>query len=727
MLQICELILWGPYHVIRLNSQSRDERKTVTTMAPIGRSDAPSDAVRRMLEARSIAVVGATERTGSFGDRLTREVLRSPGRPEVHLVHPKYERVHGRECVPSLSDLPDPVDLVLLGVPDGVLVDQLGLAAQRGDGGAVVFGSAPGIGADIAAAARGGGLALCGGGCMGFVNLARGVRAIGYVERPELTPGPIAMVTHSGSVFSAILRTHRRLEYSLIVSAGQELVTTASDYVKYALELDETRVIGLFLETLRDPEGLRAGLAEAAERDVPVVALTVGGSPTGRAMVSAHSGGLAGDDAAWEALFSAYGVHRVSDLDELSDALELFAIGRRIKAPRPGLGVATLHDSGGERALMADAADAVGLPFAELAPGTKARLTELLAEGLEPTNPLDVWGTGAGTEALFTDCMRALAADDSVGVLALAIDLVQEYDGDEAYPLSMETLLAETDKPLVVLSHAANAVDQRQAARLRAQGVPVLEGTYSGCHALRRLFDHAARAALPTPPAVDGVRRDRWRARLGSGPLDAVDTAALLADYGIVTALAESAASAEGAVAVAERLGFPVALKTDEPGIEHKSDVGGVVLGLADADAVRDAYERLRDRLGPRVVVQQQISDGVELAMGIVRDPMLGPVVLLAVGGTLIEVVRQRRVALPPLSPAAVADLIDSQPVITALLGGVRGRPPCDRGAVELALAAASQLAVELGDVIEALDVNPLMCGPSGAVAVDALLIPTPR
>jgi acyl-CoA synthetase (NDP forming) len=684
-------------------------------------------ATRRMLEPRSIAIVGASERPGSFGDRLTAEVLRSPSAPTIHLVHPKYDEVHGRPCLDSLADIPDAVDLVLLGVPDAVVVDQLRLAADRGDGGAVVFGSVHGLGEDIASAAHRGKMALCGGGCMGFVNMARGIRAIGYNERPHHEPGPIALITHSGSVFSALLRTHRCLEYSLVVSSGQELVTTASDYLRYAVELDETQVVGLFLETLRDTDGLRIGLARALERDLPVVALTVGGSPTGRAMVSAHSGAIAGDDAAWEALFSAYGVHRVHDLDELAETLEMFAIGRRLVPGGVRGGVATLHDSGGERALVADVADAVGLPFAPLSARTEERLSALLATGLVPTNPLDVWGTGAETEVLFTECMAALADDESVDVVALSIDLVQEYDGDESYPRSVENVLARTAKPVVVLSHIGSALDQDQATRLRAQGVPVFEGTVSGARALRHLLDQADRPAPPASPDIDMTRRDRWRARLRRGSLDAVASIQLLNDYGLPSAPTLAATSADGAVDAADALGYPIVLKTDEPAIAHKSDVGGVVVGISDAAHLVEAYTDLSSRLGSRVVVQSQATGQVELALGIVRDTLVGPLILLAVGGTLVEVVRERRVALPPLAHDQARALLNSFELASTLLAGVRGNPACDRDAVVDALVAVGQLGIELGDDLEALDVNPLLCGPSGVLAVDALVIPASR
>jgi acyl-CoA synthetase (NDP forming) len=177
--------------------------------------------------------------------------------------------------------------------------------------------------------AAAGDMALVGGGCMGFVNNIAGVRAIGYMERDPLPSGPIALVTHSGSVFSAILRTRRALGWTVAVSSGQELVTKTPDYLEYALSLPETRVVGLVMETMRDAQRLEVCLAEAAARDIPVCALTVGTSEGGQALVDAHSGAIAGSDAGWEALFSAYGVHRCYDLDDLTDSLELFAIGRR--------------------------------------------------------------------------------------------------------------------------------------------------------------------------------------------------------------------------------------------------------------------------------------------------------------------------------------------------------------------------------------------------------------
>jgi len=735
-----------------------------------------------MLEARSVALIGASPRQGTFGQRMTEEVAKSPSRPDIHLVNPRYREISGRRCVASLDDLPGPVDLVLLAVPDAALEQQLTLAARRGDRSAVIFGNAhedpvaslppdgPGMSMDqkadynpligtftpetaggaglrerLAAVARSAGMPLCGAGCMGFVNVARGLRAIGYTEPDPLPAGPVALVTHSGSVFSAMLRTRRGIGYALAVSSGQELVTTAASYLDYALGLPETRVLALVLEAVREPDRLRRVLARAAGRSLPVVLLTAGRSARGRMMVAAHSGALAADDGGWEALARAYGVHRVGDLAELADTLELFAIGRRAARPRTGdsggdagglppagAGIASVHDSGLERAHVADLAEDVGVPFAGIGEATRARLAEILDPGLTPANPLDVWGTGADTRALFASSLITLAGDPSVTAVALAVDLIRELDGDDSYPLAVLDAAAQTTKPLVVLGNLASAVDQVLAARLRQHGIPVLEGLRTGLLALRHLLDHAgpSPAALafpggPAGPARPGAvrsRRDRGAALLAAGVTGGAPLLELLGEYGIAAAAAREAGDADAALAAAESIGYPVVLKTADPAVTHKSDARGVVLGLRDPADLARAYADLSSRLGSRVLVCESVPAGPELAVGIARDQDLGPLIVVGAGGVLVELLADRAVALPPVDERTAREMIAGLRV-SGLLAGVRGAPPADLGAVIRAVTGVSDLACELGGELEALDVNPLICGPNGAVAVDALAV----
>jgi acyl-CoA synthetase (NDP forming) len=719
-----------------------------------------ASALTPMLEARSVALVGASPRPGTFGRRMTEEAGRSASRPRLYPVNPRYGELDGRRCYPSLAELPEAVDLVLLAVPDAALEQQLSLAAGHGARSAVIFGSAhepagagdgPTLRERLAAIATGAGMQLCGAGCMGFINVSRGLRAIGYTEADPVPDGPVALVTHSGSVFSALLRARRQLGFTLAVSSGQELVTTAAGYLDYALSLPETRVVALILEAIRDGAALRAALARAAERDVPVALLTTGHSADGRAMVAAHSGALAAADGGWEALARAYGVHRVGDLAELTDTVELFAAGRRAhrRGPEPA-GIATVHDSGLERAHVVDLADELGVPFAAIGSATTAQLSALLDPGLVAENPLDVWGTGADTRELFAGSLAALASDPAVAAVALAVDLVHELDGDHSYPLALLDVAGQTGKPVAVLSNLSSSIDPEIASQLRRQGVPVLEGTRTGLLALRHLLDHGRRplpgpaddiappdtGAQPDPgPADSGPRPDvaarldrqrRGRALLAAGDAAGAALLGLLAEYGIGAARTVPVADGAAALAAAAATGYPVVLKTDEPAIQHKSDVGGVVLGIADAGQLAAAYADLAARLGPRALICQSVPAGVELALGVVRDPELGPLIVIGAGGVLVELLADRVVALPPV-PAVLARELVAGLRVRALLAGARGGPAADLDAVAAAIAGLSELALELGAELEALDVNPLICGPAGAIAVDALAIARER
>jgi acyl-CoA synthetase (NDP forming) len=721
--------------------------------------------------------------------RMIEEVARSPSRPRTYLVNPRYAEVGGTRCYASFADLPEPVDLALLAVPDAALDEQVSAAAVAGARSAVIFGSAvdpsgavaatgprhaPGLRERVALTARDAEMAVCGAGCMGFVNVARGLRAIGYLEPDPLPAGPVALVTHSGSVFSALLRTRRAFGFTLAVSSGQELVTPAAAYARYALTLPETKVLVLVLEAIRDAAALRAVLADAAARDLPVLLLTAGASAASRSLVAAHSGALAAGDGAWQALASAYGVHRVSDLAELADTLELFSLtGRRPPSPSgPGKGtpgIATVHDSGFERAHIADVAAEAGVPFASIGEATKRRLAAVLDPGLEPGNPLDVWGTGRDPGALFTETLSALADDPDVAAVALAVDLVPEYDGDDSYPTALLAAASKTSKPVAVLASIPAAIDQEAASHLRDAGIPVLESTRTGLLALRHLLartstqagaslggwvappdgcdiqpvvagsrPHALPAqtgstakatvsgasSVPVGAVPDSARRSRWSAALAAGPLPAADLFAVLRDYGIPAVAARSAITLDEALEAAARVGYPVALKTDEPGIPHKSDVGGVRLGITAPAGLTAAYRDLSARLGPRVTITGMAPSGPELILGMSRDPVLGPLIVVGAGGILAEYLSDRAVALPPLTPSAAAALIAGQR-FARLLDGFRGHPATDLAAVAAAVAAFSALVTDLAEHLDAFDINPLICTPAGPVAVDALAVPT--
>lgn len=684
-----------------------------------------------MLEARSVAVVGASTREGSVGHQTLIELIEGGFGGDVYPVNPKYQEILGLACRPSLAAIGEPVDLAVLAVGNALLEEQLRLAVDAGARSAVIFascweaprGDAPPLTERLAAIARGAGMALCGGNGMGFANIEKSVRAVGFYEPKGLRPGPITFISHSGSAFSALLHNDRGLSFNLAVSSGLELVTTTDQYMQYALSLDSTKVLGLFIESIRDPEGFRAAVRAASERDVPIVALKVGREALTRRMVSAHSGALAGEDGAYEALFEAFGVLRVESLDEMADAMALLGSGRR--AGRGGL--ASVHDSGGERALLVDAAAIAGVPLARISDATTTRLSELLEEGLLPVNPLDFWGTGRDSHEVVTGCMEAMLEDADTAALAFSVDLTTEDQPDMGYIAMAEAIFPHTSKPFAMLSNFAGGIDRVDAKRLEGFGIPLLEGTMTGLAAFRHLFDYRDHRALPAlsgSSPVASETRERWRARLRSGAsFGEPEGLALVADFGVPVVRSERARSADQAVAAAGRLGWPVVMKTAMPGVGHKSDVDGVRLDLRHPDAVADAYRELEDRLGPEVSVAAMAPGGVEVHLGIVRDEQFGPLVLVAAGGVLVEVLGDRKLALPPLDRARARRLIDglrSRPV----LDGVRGAPAADVGSLADAVVALSWLAHDLGEDLEALDANPMIVGPSGCLAVDALVLP---
>jgi len=684
-----------------------------------------------MLEARSVAVVGASVREGSVGNQSLVELLEGGFEGPVYPVNPKYEEILGLRCYPALSQIESAVDLAILAVGNPLLEEQLRLAANAGARSAVIFAScyeaprddASPLADRLAAIARGAGMAVCGGNCMGFANLEKGVRALGFYEPKGLRPGPIAFVSHSGSAFSALLHNDRGLSFNIAVSSGLEFAATAAQYIGYALSLESTKVIGLFLESIRDPIAFVDALRAADDRDVPVVALKVGKEALTRRMVTAHSGALAGEDGAYEALFEAHGVLRVESLDEMADALALLGSGRRAGSG----GLASVHDSGGERALLVDSAAAVGVPLATISEGTTKRLTELLEHGLLPVNPLDFWGTGRDVHEVVTGCMRALLEDPDSAALVFSVDLTTEDQPDEGYIRMAEEVFPETTKPFAMLSNFASGIDRADAKRLEDAGIPVLEGTLTGLAAFRHLFDHREHRALPgltgTSP-VDTKTRERWETLLSTeGSFSEPAALGLLSDYGVPTIRSQIAGSLGDVLATAGDIGYPVALKTAMPGIAHKSDVGGVRLGLADAAEVTSAYRDLADRLGPQVAVAAMAAPGVEIHLGIVRDEQFGPLVLVAAGGVLVEVLNDRGLALPPLDAVRAMRLIDRLK-IRPLFGVVRGRPPADLAALAEAVVALSWVAHDLGEHIEALDANPVIAAVDGCVAVDALVVP---
>ena len=682
-----------------------------------------------LLAPRSIAVIGASPRADTAGHDVIRQLsaFGFPGR--IHPINPRYEAIEGLRCVGAVSELDAPPDLAVIAVANARVEEQLKAAIEAGARAACIFGSCylpedtqPPLTRRLAAMAREARMPICGANCIGLYNYESRL-ASSWFPSPAAASGSIAFISHSGGVFCAYVGGDFRLRFNIAVSAGQELSTTVADYLDYALEMDSTRVVALFLETVRDPAGFAAALEKARTKDVPVLAVKIGRTTLSARLAESHSGAIAGDDAAYGALFDKYGVVRCRTSDELAASAQFLANGRR---PAAG-GLAAIMDSGGGRGLMIDLAADIGLPLAKIGEATRATLAANLAYGLEAVNPLDAWGAYEDFESAFRNCLAALMADPDTGAGLFLYDMWLEDYISEGFTRALLEVARTTDKPVAAVSNIARLPRDKLARALDAAGIPVIDGMEHGLSAVRNAF--AVRAAReaghhpdppPAPPAE--ASRARWRTRLAHGTaLTDSEAFALLADYGVPVAAIAEARNSTDALAAARALGYPVALKT--AGADHKTEMDGVKLGLADEAALGAAYEDFARRLGPAVTLSPMAKPGVEMALGVVVDPQFGPLVLVAAGGVLIEVMRDARFVLAPCGPRAARRAIDRL-TVRSVLDGVRGKEAADLGALADAVARLSVLAADLAPHLATLDVNPIICRTDGALAVDALVKP---
>jgi len=682
-----------------------------------------------LLAPRSIALVGASPKQGSFGNGMVR-ALRECGFPgAVYPVNPNYEAIEDYRCYPSVSALPERVDHVVLGVANRLLEAALddALAAQARSATIFASGHLDGDGEPKLldrgrAKVRAAGIPLCGGNCSGYANTTADTY-IALGTRGPMPKGDATLITQSGSVQLAMRLNNGRVAWNLLIGSGQEIATSAADYMAFALTRPETRAIGLFLETVRDGPAFLAALEVAAERGIPIVAVKVGRSEAAARLAVSHSGAIAGNDAAYEAAFDRYGVHRVDDLDEMTAVLQMVRSPRR--AARGAL--VALHDSGGERELLLDHADRLRVPVTAISAATTARLRACLEPGLEPVNPLDAWGTGNDYQAIFGAGFAALMDDENAAVGLWVADVLDGFGIHEGYMDPLLRVAATTTKPVAVATCFSKGANTGLAERLMRHDVPLLEGIRPALLAARAMLDLRDAAARPRPrrgPAPAPAVVDRWRVRLAGGAtLDEVEGLALLADFGAPVVPHRVVETVVAAEAAARDLGFPVVLKTAMPGIAHKTEAGGVRLNLADSAAVARSYEDVAGRLGPRVMVAPMVRGGVELALAMVHDPTFGPIVGVGAGGTLVELMSDVRWGLTPLDDAWARRLIDRL-ACRRLLDGYRGQPAADLDSLAAAVARFAVIAEVLGPWLAEMDVNPVIAGPEGAVAIDALVVP---
>ena len=629
-------------------------------------------------------------------------------------VNPNRPTVLGRECHPSLTALPETPECAFLLVghtrAEAAFEDVIAAGVR-----AVVL---PGLGAEAGAEGREVAARIAAARSRGATSPSS-ARTAWASRRPapsrsgsERWPGPRSSgrvtspcVAHSGSIAEACLAAGPRVGFRTVVSAGGELSRDLADFVAFLAADEGTKAIGLFVETIRRPEAFAASLALAAEAGKPVVCLKVGRSQAAARAALAHSGAVVGSARAFSALLRHHGAIEVGDFHELLETLEV--LGRR-RWPR-GLRIAGVSESGGECGLLADHGEQAGIPFAPFDEALKARLIAAFPNYTLPENPLDCWAID-DAERVYPGSLALLRDTGAYDVLLAQVDLSRHRgEHDEQWCSLIVRALADTVEgtdivPVVTSVHATDP-PPAIADMARERDVALLRGTREGLRAIAAVASWRPQVRPATSGAAP-VGGDP----LPPGPLPEHDSCALLERYGVTFPPRERCATPDEAAAACERIGGPVVVKIDGPA--HKQAAGGVALGIASPAEAREAAERM----GGRVLVARQVAAGVEAFCGMTRDPDYGPVLAVGLGGRAIEALGLAAVALAPLTGDEARALVAEAPGIAQLAS------PGAAEALAATLVALSRLALERPEVDE-VDVNPLILGADGAIAVDALVV----
>ncbi|RFP77951.1 CoA-binding protein [Hydrogenophaga borbori] len=701
--------------------------------------------LRRLIAPRSIAIVGASAKPGAFSGRTLENLAHYAG--EIHLVNPRYEQLDGRPCHASLSALPSVPDCVVIAVPWQAALEAVREAAAVGAGGAIVYASGfseTGLPERIALQsamseiARDSGLRILGPNCLGMANNALGAGLLfqmGYAQLPR-PRGRVGLVSQSGALGYALQQgAQHGMAYSHLLTAGNSCDVDALDLAHYLVQDPDCRSVACVFEAAGDADRLQA-LAEAArEAAKPVVVYKTAVGEAAAAAAQSHTGSLAGSAQAFEAAMRRGGFVRAHSLAELTEMADFLA-----KAPAPrASGVAVMATSGGAAIMCADASANHGLTLPQPHAEAQAVLDATVPEFGSAHNPCDITGQVLNNPEAFEACARAMLHDDHYGALVLPQVTAGQRMADQRSPV-VSALAREAGKPVCIVWLPDWLEGPGAATYQGDEHIGFFRDTERCFRALAAWQDwhrwHAA-SASPTRTAATAHEpvREQALSLLRQQPMVVTEQAAkqVVALYGLPVVAERAAADAQEAEALAREMPLPLVLKYDAPGIAHKTELGLVRVGLDSAEAVAQAAAQmlasLRERspgAAPgRFLLQPMERGDFELVLGMKRDPVFGPLVMVGLGGVLIELFGDVATELAPLSPAQAASMLQRLKVYP-LLKGYRNKPGVDLDALADLVACFSRLCLDLGDEVEEIDLNPVMARGDRFVAVDALIVRRP-
>ncbi|PAB60610.1 acetate--CoA ligase family protein [Anaeromicrobium sediminis] len=689
--------------------------------------------IKKLLSPDRIAVIGASEKDG-FGGDTCRNVITYMKEGSYYFVNPKRDMVLGEKCYHSIDEIPENIDLVVLCTPKSTVEGLIKKASIKGAKAAVVYASGYSeVGTKEGKEAEESLINLCkeldialmGPNCAGYVNFIKGVSSFAFISEERDRKGAVGIVSQSGQLILSMM-DNPKMKFSHAISSGNSIVCKMEDYLDFLVDDEDTKVIAMFLEGVKDTEHFIKGLKKAAIKGKPVVVLKTGRSEKGQKIAASHTGSLSGADKVYDALFKKFGVIRVDDLEELmSTAMAMAVLKKMPQIPN----FAAMSLSGGETGICADLGELHGVKFMDFSCETLEKLNELLPSYATPNNPLDMTATLSYDVEKFAMALETVMSDPSVGLVAVGYTLLQEIADPAIHYMakSMEIVCAKPEsKPLVMIPFAENTRNDEYREKLAKIGVPVLPTSNYAFKILRNIADFVS-----YDPSKHDLKVEIPNEIEGSGGvLTESESKEIVGKYGIPFPKCVVAKSEEEAVKAIEEVGYPIVAKIDSPDILHKSDIGCVKLNLNSETEVRSAYnhiirnakEHCPDARISGVQINNMVDSGIEMIIGVNNDPQFGPCILCGLGGVFVEVFKDTAIRIAPVSYDEAYEMVTSLKGIK-LLEGYRGNKPADIGAYVEAIVNVSRLACEHKDTMKELDINPIFLYEKGICAVDALFV----
>lgn len=711
--------------------------------------------VGALIKPKNIVLVGASDRPGSWPATVWKTVHEHGFKGNIYAVNPNRTTVGDKPCYPDFASLPEKPDHVAFLTPAKHVPAALAEAAAAGARSATVFASGFGedgdpdglaLAAELRRVIKETEIGVTGPNCTGNIIAESGLVTLVDHRKLNVAPGKVSLVGQSGGVllYANHILADRGIQIGKLITSGNEAGLNCADYIAYLAQDDATSVIFCYLEAIKELDKFKAACALARRNGKPVIVFKIGASEEGRKAAMTHTGALAGSSAVFDAVLEDVGVIRAGSLDEVVEMIELVVhLGEPIG---PNIGAMSL--SGAYRGILVDAAAGSALKFPALAPDVERRLSELLGVGSSAGNPTDGGFTVLTSVEKYIEAVDIFCDDPNLDILVLQAELPREEgmaaNWEERFQ-GIHDLVTRRGKKLAFISMFSRMyTDYTRKLRADLPNIAFIQETTKSVSALSRLAEWSQRAsdaATATSAKINAARkplpvaaelRARAEGAQGTFLLNERESKQLLAAYGMSVTREEIAGSEDDAVRHADAIGYPVVLKAVSDRLYHKSDIGAVQLGLRDAATVRAAYRLIHENVAKSgfegeldgILVCQQIDGGVELVAGIQRDPEMGTVVMVGSGGVLLELMQDVVFSALPISHDRAIDLVKGTR-ISKLLNGYRGEAAHDLARIADALVSLSNLAVDLGDALESIDINPLVSrsGDKAPIALDAVVV----